>query len=89
MNCEKDFKGAEVIRLEQNYRSTNTILKAANAVIARNMNRKPKSLWSENGEGQLIRLYKAKNDRLEASHLIDNILTLRKETFSLTHLVDL
>jgi len=87
MNFEKDFKGAKVIRLEQNYRSTNTILKAANAIIARNMNRKPKNLWSEKGEGQLIELYRAHNDRMEANNLIDNILTLRGEKFRLNDMV--
>ena len=87
MNFEKDFKGAKVIRLEQNYRSTNMILKAANAVIARNVNRKPKNLWSEKGEGQLIELYRAHNDRMEASNLIDNILTLREEKFRLKDMV--
>ena len=86
-NFEKDFQGVKVIRLEQNYRSTNTILKAANAVIARNMNRKPKNLWSENGEGQLIELYKAQNDRMEASKLIDNILTLRQKKYCLNDMV--
>lgn len=87
MNFEKDFKGAKVIRLEQNYRSTNMILKAANAVIARNTNRKPKNLWSEKGEGQLIELYRAHNDRMEACRLIDNILTLREDKYYLKDMV--
>jgi DNA helicase-2/ATP-dependent DNA helicase PcrA len=87
MNFEKDFKGAKVIRLEQNYRSTNRILKAANAVIAHNKNRKPKNLWSEKGEGQLIELHRAQNDRMEANHLIDNIWTLRNEKYRLNDMV--
>ncbi|MCK4883039.1 MAG: UvrD-helicase domain-containing protein [Candidatus Omnitrophica bacterium] len=81
LKFEKDFKGAKVIRLEQNYRSTNTILKAANAVIARNSNRKPKNLWSEKGEGQLIELYRAQTDRMEAQNLIHKILMAKKEGY--------
>ena len=78
---EQDFKGAKVIRLEQNYRSTNTILKAANAVIAHNVNRKPKSLWSDKGEGPLIELYRAQNDRMEAKNLIHEILMAKREGY--------
>ena len=81
MKFEKDFKDAKVIRLEQNYRSTNTILKAANAVIAHNSNRKPKNLWSNRGEGPLIELYRAQNDRLEAQHLIYKILAAKREGY--------
>src|SRR6185436_641427 len=51
---ESDFPGARVILLEQNYRSTQTILNAANAVITRNENRKPKNLWSDAGDGEQI-----------------------------------
>ena len=54
LEFENIFKGAEVIRLEQNYRSTNNILKAANSVISFNKNSEPKDLWSENGEGEPI-----------------------------------
>ena len=79
LKFEQDFKGAAVIRLEQNYRSTNTILKAANAIIAHNVNRKPKSLWSEKGEGVPIVLFKAQDDRLEAQNLIRNIFMLKKQ----------
>jgi len=84
---DKDFKGAKVIRLEQNYRSTNTILNAANAVIAHNVNRKPKNLWSDKGEGQLIELYKAQNDRMEAQNLVNNLIQLKKDGFSLKDMV--
>jgi DNA helicase-2/ATP-dependent DNA helicase PcrA len=87
MNFEKDFKGAQVVRLEQNYRSTNTILKAANAVIARNLNRKPKSLWSDKGDGHPIDLYKAQDDRMEAGHLVRQILTLQNEGYRLKDMV--
>ena len=51
---ESDFPGARVILLEQNYRSTQTILSAANAVIMRNENRKPKNLWSDAGDGEQL-----------------------------------
>ena len=87
MNFEKDFQGACVIRLEQNYRSTNTILKAANAVIAHNMNRKPKNLWSDKGEGEVIGLYKAQDDRMEARHLIKRILLLSDQGVLLKNMV--
>ncbi|MBN1868964.1 MAG: UvrD-helicase domain-containing protein [Candidatus Omnitrophica bacterium] len=81
MQFEKDYKGAKVVRLEQNYRSTNMILKAANAVIAYNINRKPKNLWSQKGEGQLIELYRAQNDRMEAQNLIRKIFLLKKQGY--------
>ena len=87
MKFEKDFKDAAIIRLEENYRSTNTILKAANAVISHNTNRKPKNLWSDKGEGQLIELYRAQNDRMEANNLINNILALKKEGYCLKDMV--
>ncbi|MCH8286919.1 UvrD-helicase domain-containing protein, partial [candidate division KSB1 bacterium] len=87
MKFEKDFNEASIIRLEENYRSTNTILKAANAVIAHNTNRKPKNLWSDKGEGQLIELYRAQNDRIEANNIINNILLLKKEGYYLKDMV--
>ena len=87
LNFEKDFQGAQVIRLEQNYRSTNTILKAANAVIAHNTNRKPKNLWSDKGDGEVIGLYKALDDRAEARHLIQKILVLKDQGISLKDMV--
>jgi len=62
----KDFAGAEIVRLEQNYRSSGTILKAANALIAHNQERLGKSLWSEGNEGEPITLYSALNEQDEA-----------------------
>ena len=56
MEFERDFGGAKQIALEQNYRSTNAILRAANAVISENRERKPKNLWSELGEGDPVRV---------------------------------
>lgn len=66
LNFEKDFPGATVVRLEQNYRSTNTILEAANAVIKRNVGRYEKNLWSALGDGEKISLFAARSEREEA-----------------------
>src|SRR5690606_2242109 len=60
-----DFGNADIIRLEQNYRSTSTILKAANAVIANNFGRLGKELWTEGAEGEPISLYAAYNEQDE------------------------
>jgi len=87
LNFEKEFKGVAVIRLEQNYRSTNTILRAANAVIAYNSNRRPKNLWSEKGDGHLIELFRADNDRIEAQNLIRHLLALKQEGMPLKDMV--
>ncbi len=69
----QDFAGAHTIRLEQNYRSTGTILNAANAVIAYNQNRLGKNLWTEGKDGEPITLYAAFNDRDEASFIVRQI----------------
>ena len=74
MNFEHEFKNAEVIRLEQNYRSTQNILDAANAVITNNTARKGKSLWTDNGEGTKITLYTAENEQDEAEIISKKIL---------------
>ena len=63
---ESDFPGARTIMLEQNYRSTQTILSAANAVIVQNEGRKPKNLWSDAGDGELIVGYVADTEHDEA-----------------------
>ncbi|MEE9446397.1 MAG: DNA helicase II [Arenicellales bacterium] len=73
LNFETDFNGAKLIRLEQNYRSTSTILKAANAVIEHNTGRMGKKLWTEGVEGDLITLYGASNDLEEARYVIECI----------------
>ncbi len=70
---EKDFADTRVFRLEQNYRSTGNILNAANALIANNVERLGKNLWTEGNDGDLIRVYGAFNDLDEASYIVDNI----------------
>ncbi len=67
---QKDFPSARVVKLEQNYRSTATILNAANAVIANNNARMGKNLWTEGAEGESIRVYAAYNERDEADFII-------------------
>ncbi len=73
INFEKDFKDVKEIRLEQNYRSTGTILAAANGVIKHNTNRKDKELWSGNGEGKPIEIYMPDNETAEAEFIIETI----------------
>lgn len=75
LGFEKQYKGARLIRLEQNYRSTKCILAAANAVIANNQGRKGKNLWTENHDGEKIRLYEAYNESDEANFVTNGILT--------------
>jgi DNA helicase-2/ATP-dependent DNA helicase PcrA len=70
---QRDFPGTQVVRLEQNYRSTATILNAANAVIAHNTGRLGKTLWTEGEAGELIKLYAAFNERDEAEFVINRI----------------
>jgi DNA helicase-2/ATP-dependent DNA helicase PcrA len=70
---EEDFPKAETILLEQNYRSTQTILTAANAVISRNEGRKAKNLWSDSGQGEQIAMYVADNEHDEAQFVADEI----------------
>ena len=69
----KDFPATQVVRLEQNYRSTASILKAANALIANNEERMGKDLWTAGDEGDLIQLYNAFNEVDEAKYVIDRI----------------
>ena len=73
VNFEKDFPGVTEIRLEQNYRSTGTILAAANGVIKHNTNRKDKELWSGKGNGKAIELYMPENEAAEASFIAESI----------------
>ena len=70
LNLEKHFPEVKVVKLEQNYRSTTTILNAANAVIKRNAQRRPKSLWSQNGVGAKIALRAFETDEDEAREIV-------------------
>jgi len=74
---ERDFPGLREIKLEQNYRSTETILAAANGVIAHNTNRKEKALWSGNGSGKPIEIYVPENEADEADFVTEMIQTIR------------
>ncbi|MCB1666130.1 MAG: DNA helicase II [Pseudomonadales bacterium] len=69
----QDFPGAEIIRLEQNYRSTSTILKAANRLISNNQGRLGKELWTDGQEGEAISLYEAFNEQDEARFIVERL----------------
>lgn len=76
LNFEKDYPDAKTIFLEQNYRSTSTILDAANQVIKNNSQRKDKKLWTDRGTGEKIKYYRAYNERDEAQYVIRKIKEL-------------
>lgn len=81
LRFEKDFADAKVIRLEQNYRSTSRILKAADAVISNNKERHGKKLWTEKGEGEKVKLLSFFDDRMEAATIartIRNVIDAKK-----------
>jgi ATP-dependent DNA helicase UvrD/PcrA len=82
MEFERDFGGAKQIALEQNYRSTNAILRAANAVITENRERKPKNLWSELGEGDPVRVIEVEDEHAEARFVAAEIAGLVDEGFA-------
>lgn len=73
LNFERDYPEAHTVMLEQNYRSTQTILKAANEVIANNLVRKEKNLWTENGTGDKISYYRAQNEHDESQFVVSKI----------------
>ncbi len=75
LNFESDFPGAKIVTLDQNYRSTNTILEAANALIQHNGERFDKKLWSDLGRGAKIGLFVSQNERKEAEFAADKIST--------------
>ncbi len=79
LHFEKDFKGAKVFKLERNYRSTKHILKLANTVIKNNANRKSKTLWTENDDGALAKVYEAEQEDGEARYVAQTIETLRRQ----------
>ncbi|GAA0460190.1 DNA helicase PcrA [Alkalibacillus silvisoli] len=76
LSFENDYSNAKTILLEQNYRSTKTILQAANDVIENNLSRKPKELWTDNDGGKNIRLFEARDERQEARYVIEQVQEL-------------
>ena len=78
LSFEKQYPAAQVVRLEQNYRSTQSILNAANAVIARNTGRKGKKLWTSNGAGSLVTIYEAGDEGAEANYVANKIISESK-----------
>ncbi len=79
LEFERDFKDTKIIKLEQNYRSTKTILESANAVIHNNITRRSKTLWTENEKGNKICLYKAENEYDESRFISEKIENLKKQ----------
>ena len=80
LNFEHQYRGARTIRLEQNYRSTQSILNAANAVIANNRGRKGKTLWTSNGTGDPVTVYTASDGTEEANFVSGRILALSRSS---------
>ncbi len=81
LNFEKDFPGTKIIKLEQNYRCTGNILKAANAVIKHNEAKYEKKLWTENDEGELPCIYSGDDEYDEARYVVEQINHLKREEF--------
>ncbi len=82
LNFEKDWPQTKIVKLEQNYRSTSTIIKAASAVIKNNIFQKPKELWTENPDGETIRIVKNEDGETEAVWIANEIAKLRKSGVS-------
>lgn len=81
LNFERDFPGTKIIKLEQNYRCTGNILKAANAVIKHNETKYDKKLWTENNEGNIPCIYSGDDEYDEASYIINQIRFLKAEEY--------
>ncbi len=84
LNFEKDYPDAEVVILEQNYRSTNTILKAANSVIKNNKTRKEKKLWSNKGEGFKIKYLRSYDGKHEVTLVLEEVNNLLQDGYNLS-----
>ncbi len=82
LDFERHFAGTRTIALEQNYRSTNNVLDAANAVISNNRERKPKQLWSELGDGEPVRVVEVEDEHAEARFVAAGIAGLGEQGFS-------
>jgi len=81
LNFDRDWPGAKIVLLEQNYRSTGNIIKAASAVVSNNKNQRPKTLWTENSDGELIKVIEHKNSDREASY----VATLLNSKLNFSH----
>ena len=79
LNFEKQFMGAKIVKLEQNYRSTKNILNAANHVINKNSSKLEKKLWTDNDEGDKIKYFTAKNEYDEGQYIVDTIDKMVRE----------
>jgi ATP-dependent DNA helicase UvrD/PcrA len=84
VDFEKDYPDSRVVVLDQNYRSTETILDAANSVISNNTKRSPKNLWSDRGRGGPIVRYEAEDEHDEAGFVVDQVERLQKEGYNLS-----
>ncbi len=78
LNFEKQYHGCRTIRLEQNYRSTQRILQAANAVISHNLGRKGKRLWTANGVGEPVTVYESSDEKAEANFVTGRIISMTR-----------
>jgi DNA helicase-2/ATP-dependent DNA helicase PcrA len=79
LDFERDFPNATIVKLEQNYRSTGTILSAASSVIANNQNRHEKTLWTENPRGERLTVRICQDDRSEADYIVDELIRRSRE----------
>ncbi len=84
LNFEKDYPGCRVIRLEQNYRSTQTVLSCSNGLIQHNTSRKEKKLWTHNEVGDPILIYGCEDEQAEAGYIIEQIQSLRSKNVPLS-----
>ena len=87
LRFEKDYPNCKILKLEQNYRSSQNILEAANSLIRFNAARKPKNLWTTNAEGEKISLFEASDERDEAHYVVQKIKEYQEGGTSLTDLV--
>ncbi len=87
LRFETDYPNCQILKLEQNYRSTKTILDAANTLIQFNSARKPKNLWTENPEGEKIALFEASDEKDEANYVVQKIKEHQRSGFSLSDIV--
>ena len=87
LNFEKDYPEAKIVKLEQNYRSSQNILGAAHEIIRKNIERKEKTLWTENPAGAMLEVIEVNNERAEAEFILEKILDLNKTGMNLDKIV--